>query len=121
MEKRTEKVPTIALEDLTGVMKEVSKELKLVLSRALTREEQEAVTIFLGTLSAVALKTFGYLPSGQQDEILTHCGTWFDIGMLLGKSPKLLVEILKRVNPKVVGTEIPDRLANRSVRGKQCP
>ena len=103
------KLPAVAPEDLGKVMEEVVKELKPLLSR-LTREEDLANITFFGTLSALTLNIFDYLPPEQQEEILINCGTWFDIGMLLGKSPQLLVEILERVKPKVVDIEIPDWL-----------
>ncbi len=119
MEKRLKKVPVIALEDLPEVMEEVTKELKPLLSRVGTREEQEAANTFFGTLASLALDIFGYLPPEQQSEILINCGTWFDIGVLLGKSPQLLLEILDRVNPKVGDIGIPDWLANKLTRASE--
>lgn len=111
------KIPTIAFEDLPRIMHEVTKELKPLLSTEMSGEEQRAANTFFGTLSALTLDIFEYLPSEQQDEILTNCGTWFDIGMLLGKSPQVLMEILDRVKPKIEPTEIPDWLADRYTRG----
>ena len=107
------KLSTIAFDDLPEVMEEVTRELEPLLNTEMSTEEQGAANTFLGTLSALTLDIFDYLPPEQQDEILTNCGTWFDIGMLLGKSPKLLAEILGRVNPKIEPTEIPVWLANR--------
>jgi hypothetical protein len=113
MEKRTKKLPAIVLEDGGMVMEEVTKELKPLLSTKMSTEEHRALNTFFGTLAALILDIFDYLPSEQQEEILANCGTWFDIGVLLGKSPKLLVEILDRVNPKVGNIEIPDWLADK--------
>jgi len=113
MEKKTKKVPIIALEDLKEVMEEVTKELKPLLNKVATPEEQEAAATFFGTLANLTLDIFDYLPPGELDEVLTNCGTWFDIGVLLGKSPQLLLGILNRVNPKIEDREIPDWLADK--------
>jgi len=113
VEQKTKKVPVIALEALPEVMEEVTKELNPLLSRVVTREEQEAAHMFFGTLATLTLDIFDYLPPGELDEVLVTCGTWFDIGVLLGKSPQLLVDILDRVNPKVGNIEIPSWLADK--------
>ena len=117
MEKRMRKLPAIVLEDMGMVMEEVTKEVQGLFDRDVTNEERRAVEVFFGTLSSLTLNIFDYLPPEQQDEILTNCGTWFDIGMLLGKSPKLLLETLNKVNPKVEGAEVPDWFAQRIVKG----
>lgn len=107
------KIPTIAFEDLPRIMHEVTKELKPLLSTEMSGEEQKAANTFFGTLSALTLDIFDYLPPEQQDEILTNCGTWFDIGVLLGKSPQLLLEILVRAKPQIESTLIPAWLADK--------
>ena len=114
MEKK--KVPVIALENLPEIMEEVTKELPPLLDRDKSSEEQRAFNTFFGTLIALTLDIFDYLPPEQQDEILTTCGTWFDIGMLLSKSPKLLLDILERVNPQLGDIEVPDWLADKYSR-----
>lgn len=113
MAKESRKLPAIALEDLSEVMEEVTKEFGPLLNKKMSLEEQGAANTFFGTLAVLTLNIFDYLPPEQQDEILTTCGTWLDIGILLGKSPKLLVEILDRVNPKIKPTDIPDWLADK--------
>jgi len=113
VEQKTKKVPIIALEDLRKVMEEVTKELNPVLDRVGNKKEQGAARMFFNTLAALACDMFNYLPPEQQDELLANCGTWFDIGVLLGKSPKILLEILYRVEPKIGDAEIPDWLAER--------
>ncbi|MBA7700752.1 hypothetical protein ES703_109475 [subsurface metagenome] len=119
MEKEMKKVRIIALEDLPEVMVEVAKELNPLISKVVTREEQNAASVFFSTLAALTHDIFDYLPPEQQDEILTNCGTWFDIGVLLGKSPQLLLKILDRVNPKIGNAEIPDWLASRLAERKE--
>lgn len=117
------KLPAVVLEDMEKVMYEVTKELNPLLTREMSTEELRAAMTFLASISALTLRIVDYLPPEEQDEILTSCGTWFDIGALWGKSPKLLVEILDRVKPKIEPAEIPDWLADRlggavRVRGK---
>lgn len=112
------RMPAIASEDLARVMDEVTRELKpLLLNREISTEEREALNTFFATLSVISLKIFDYLPPEQQDEILTNCGTWFGIGVLFGKAPKLLVEILGSVKPELVGVEVPDWFDERIVKG----
>ena len=112
-----ERVAVIAVDDLVEVMEEVAKELKPLLRRVVTGEEQIAINTFFCTLARMTLNIFDYLPPEQQDEMLTNCGTWFDIGVLLGNSPQLLLEILTRVKPQIAGVEIPDWLAARLRKG----
>lgn len=107
------KLPAVVPEDMEKVIAEVTKHLSPLLSTETSIEELRAANTFFGTLTSLTLDIFDYLPPEQQHEILTTCGTWLDIGILLGKSPKLLVEILDRVNPKIEPTDIPDWLANR--------
>jgi len=111
MEKK--KLPKIAAENLPEIMEEVTKELDPLLSMKVSTVERGALNTLLGTLSALILDIFDFLPPEQQGEILTNCGTWLGIGMLMGKSPKLLVNILARVNPKVEDVEVPDWLVKR--------
>ena len=113
MEQKTKEVRIISLESLREVMEEVTKELNPLLSRVVTREEQSAASMFFNTLAVLTFHIFDYLPPEEQKGILTSCGTWFGIGVLLGKSPKILREILDRVNPETGVTEIPDWLAER--------
>lgn len=111
------KLPAIAFEDLEKVMDEVTRKLKNLWDKELATEEREALNTFVATLSVISLNIFDYLPPEQQDEILTNCGTWFDIGVLFGKAPRLLVEILGRVKPELVGVEVPDWFAKRIAKG----
>lgn len=117
MAKESKKLPAIVLEDFGEVMEEVTKELKPLLNKKISTEEQGAANTFLCTLSVLTLDIFDYLPPEQQDEILVNCGTWFDIGMLLGRSPKLLVEILNKVKPQLEKVEVPEWFAKRIAKG----
>lgn len=113
MTNESKKLPSIVLEDLEKVMKEVTRELKPLLNKKMSPEERRLTQTFLGTLLVLTLDIFHYLPPKDQDEILTNCGTWFDIGMLLGRSPELLVEILNKIDPKVETVDIPAWLTGR--------
>jgi len=90
------------------VMEELTKELSSTLQLIINDDHKEADKVFLGTLYRLTLGIFDWLPPEQQSEILTACGTWFDIGLLMGRSPMKLVDILRRVKPSLVDTEIPD-------------
>lgn len=111
------KLPAIAFEDLEKVMGEVTRDLKPLFSEEISAEEREALNTFVATLSVISLNIFDYLPPEQQDEILTNCGTWFDIGVLFGKAPQLLVKILNRANPQLEKVEVPDWFTKRIAGG----
>ena len=115
MEKK--KLPAIVLEDAGMVMEEVTEQLKPLFR--MSTEERRAFNTFFGTLTALTLAICDYLPPEQQDEILAACGTWLDIGMLLGKSPQILQGILDRVKPKMEPIEIPDWLGDRYTRASE--
>ena len=102
------KLPAVHPDDLRRVMDELTEELRPVLWSSQDTKQKEAENVFLGTLYRLTLDIFDWLPPEQQSEILTACGTWFDIGLLMGRSPRVLVDILERVNPKLVDTEIPE-------------
>ena len=103
-----QRLSAIHPDDLTMVMNKLTDELQPVLRSASDPELKEAEKVFLGTLYRLTLGIFDWLPPEQQSEILTACGTWFDIGFLMGRSPMKLVDILRRVKPRLVDTEIPD-------------
>lgn len=98
----------IAYEDLDKVMTEVQNEFKSISREKLDREENNAVSTLIFTLLGILTDIFGYLPPEEQSEILVKCGTWFDIGVLFGRSPKRLVQILDRVNPRMEDREVPE-------------
>jgi hypothetical protein len=95
-------------DDLDKVVEELTKELRPVLRSARNARQKEAEDAFLGTLYRLTLSLFDWLPAEQQSEIVTACGTWLDVGLLMGRSPKTLVDILKRVNARLIDTSIPD-------------
>jgi len=101
-------LPAIHPDDLRKVMDELTGELRPVLQSTRKTDERKAEKVFLGTLYRLTLGLFDWLPEGQQSEILTACGTWFDIGLLMGRSSRTLVDILERTKPRLIDTEIPD-------------
>ncbi len=95
-------------------MEGLTRELKPVLDERLTREQQEASLIFYGTLCDLLMEIFGYLPAEEQSRILVLCQTWLDVGLLEGRAPQKLVEILDAVKGEVESVPVPDWVSNRS-------
>jgi len=62
----------------------------------------------MGTLFRQSSVLFGYLPPEEQSHILTACGAWFNFGLLAGKDPGKLVDILEKANPVIEDIELPD-------------
>lgn len=98
----------IASESFDAVMEEVSKEIKKILDIP-PDMNREAFVTYLNTLVDMAELVFDYLPKGDREDIKTLCATWMDIGILLGRSPQLLTDILKRT-----GAEIEEKEVGRS-------
>jgi hypothetical protein len=101
-------LPRISREFLKPVMDKLTRELKSVLEERLTREQQEASTIFYGTLCHLIMDIFGYLPAEEQSRILVNCQTWLDVGLLQGRAPQKLVEILDAAKAKIESVPVPD-------------
>jgi hypothetical protein len=96
------------------VMAELTKQLKSVLSERMTREQQEASTVFYGTLCQMMMDIFGYLPTEEQSRILVNCQTWLDVGLLEGRAPQKLVEILGTAKAEVESVPVPDWVSKGS-------
>lgn len=90
----------IATESLEAVLEEVSEEVRKIMDTPPDREEIIGVPIFVNTMRGIINETFKYLPKGDRAELETVCTSCLCIGMILGKSPKLLVDILKRTKAK---------------------
>ena len=102
------KYGTIARESLKPVLDELTREIRAILEEPKTKDEREAFKLLLGTLFRLVSDIFGYLPPEEQSYILVTCGTWLDIGLLIGKSPGKLGDILEKANPEVEDIELPD-------------
>ena len=103
------KYETITMESLRLVMLEVAMEIKPNLEETKRKyHEKAALNLFHGTLLYLVSLIFSYLPPDEQSRILITCGTWFDVGLLVGSSPEKLAEILDKVNPSVEDIELPD-------------
>lgn len=94
------KARVIEPESFETVMKEVAEEVKKILDKPPGKGEM-AFTVYYNTLRLAVRNTFSYLPKGERDNIETMCAVWMDVGILLGKSPQLLVDILKRTRAKL--------------------
>lgn len=101
-------LPCVSRESQRPVMAELTRQLKSALGERMTREQQEAAAIFYGTLTKLMIDIFGYLPAEEQSRILVNCGVWMDVGILIGKSPQKLVEILDAANAEVGTFNVPD-------------
>ena len=102
------RLPCVSKEFQRPVMAELTRQLKSALGERMTAEQQEASSIFYGTLCHLLMEIFGYLPAEEQSRILVNCQTWLDVGMLMGKSPQKLVEILDAVKAEVETFSVPD-------------
>ena len=102
------KLPAVHPDDMTKVMEKLTEELQPVLQSSTDPQLREAEKVFLGTLYRLTLNMFDWLPPEQQSEILTACGTWFDLGMLMGRSPLRMVDIIRNVKPRLIDTDIPE-------------
>ena len=86
-------------ECFNDVMDEVSREVDKALEKPFDeREEREAFYTFLASLSSLAAERFYYLPEEDRNDIVAFCGTWVNVGILLGKSPGILADILKKTS-----------------------
>lgn len=101
-------LPSVHPDDSGKFMKQLTKELQPILESTTDPELREAEKVYLGTLFRLTLNLIDWLPNQQQNEILTACGTWLDIGIMIGRAPLKLVDILKTVKPKLIDAEIPD-------------
>ncbi len=90
------------------VMAEMSREITDILGEPLTASQQKATAVFYGVLCQLMMEIFGYLPSEEKSRILVNCQTWLDLGLLMGKSPQKLVEILEKVNAEIQSVPVPD-------------
>jgi hypothetical protein len=96
-------------ESLEAVMDEVSNRVSDVLPAPTSTDEKIALSTFFGTMTKTTLdilEKMGLTNEGKED-VLTICGTWLDIGLLMSQ-PKLLVAILKKVKPKISGFTPPE-------------
>jgi len=96
----------IAPESLEAVLDEVSEEVRKMVGTEPDEDEVIGVPIFVNTMRGIIDETFKYLPKGDRAELETVCVSSLCIGMIIGKSPKLLVDILKRTKAKYLTMEV---------------
>jgi len=104
------KYEAIALEDMKSIMAEVTRGIT-PLAR-IEGEDKEALAAILGSLLTMMSDIFAYLPEEERSHILVNCATWYDIGLLVGRSPRKLTEIMDKVNPAIEEVELPDWIDN---------
>ena len=87
-----------------AVCDEVQKAVDKALEKPFARkEDREAFYTFTNTLRSLASSRFSYLPEEDRNDIITFCGTWGGVGILLGKSPGVLADILKNTSLRMEG------------------
>lgn len=69
---------------------------------------KKSIPIVLNTLKALTGELYAYLPEGERTSILASCGTWLDIGLIIGWAPEKLHELLLKHNAIVV--EVDDQV-----------
>ena len=84
------------------VLTEISKETNKIMDDGPKDPlEQGAFAAFVASLREATNVMLVYLPKGEREDLLALCGTWMDVGMLFGRSPALLVEILERTGASI--------------------
>jgi len=83
-------------ESFDAVMDELSIEAHKILDELPDKREIEAAVVWYCTLKQLAMKRFQYWPEEDRADLLAMCGTWMNVGILLGRSPRLLADILKK-------------------------
>jgi hypothetical protein len=74
---------------------EVSQEsAKLLKDGNFDVRQRNAVVLIINTLRNHIDHEFSYLPEGDRKNIVAQCLTWLDIGMLIGKFPDWLADVL---------------------------
>lgn len=91
----------IALESLEAVLDEVSEEVRKIMDTPPDREEAIVVPIFVETVRGIIHEKFKYLPQGERADVESICASCLCIGLIRGKSPRLLADILKRTRAKI--------------------
>ena len=66
---------------------------------------KKCIPLILETLKDLTNAHFEYLPAGEREDILAHCGTWLDVGMLIGSAPEKFKELLVQGKAKVMELE----------------
>lgn len=80
-------------------------------------EQRSAFLAFYNILHDITEVIGDYLPPGDRKDVLKVCGIWFDLGLLFGTDPQILVEILKKAGAKVVRVEDDDEILTRLIKG----
>ena len=94
----------IADECFDDVMDEVSRAIGKALEIPFAkREDREAFYVFTNTLCTLASKRFSYLPEEDRNDIVAFCGAWANVGILAGKSPGVLADILNKTGARTEG------------------
>lgn len=113
------KSPVVSDESMEELMADVVNKIDPIFKEETTPAQTQALNTFFMTLAKMTQRIFDWLPDEHQGEILVNCGTWFDVGLLFGRSPELLVKILNDVDPKMNMADVPAWMGDFIDRKKQ--
>ena len=66
---------------------------------------KKCIPLVLKSLQDLTQDIFDYLPEGERKSILTTCGTWLVVGMLIGAAPHRFRELLLETKAKVTSVD----------------
>ena len=98
MAKKTRLAPV----SMADFLEKLSDEVGGILDRVTDPQAKKCIPLVLQTLRDLTDAHFDYLPVGERENILTHCGTWLDLGMLIGSAPEKFKEVLVEIKAKVI-------------------
>ncbi len=72
---------------------ELDKALEVVPEQ---KPHENSLMLYVNTLLEALNQTFAYLPENERDTIRTFCASAVGLGVLYGRSPEVLLDILTR-------------------------
>ena len=93
---------------MADFLEKLPDEVGDILDTIIDPQAKKCIPLVLQTLKDLTNAHFDYLPVGEREDILTHCGTWLDMGMLIGSAPQKFKELLVQTKAKVVVLDEPE-------------
>jgi len=106
MTKKTRLAPS----SLAQFLEKLPDEVGDILDGIEDTAAKKCIPLILETLKDLTNAHFEYLPAGEREDILAHCGTWLDVGMLIGSAPEKFKKLLVQGKAKVMELEDGDSL-----------
>lgn len=82
-------------------LEELSNQSDGVLGTVTDPIEQGAFAAFRASLRDSRKAMFPYLPAGEAEDLEALCGTYMSVGLVFGRSPAMLVEVLRKSGAKI--------------------